>query len=57
MSDTSVILRPGNHRDTMLITINTQTFHAEAAPVASTLPCWPKRRLDVARALAGRYAR
>jgi hypothetical protein len=45
----------------MLITINTQAFHVEAAPAASALPCWygvdAKRRLDTVRALAGRCAR
>jgi hypothetical protein len=45
----------------MLITINTQTFHLEAVPAASALPCWygvdAKRRLDTTRALAGRRAR
>ncbi len=57
MSEISVILRPGNRHETMLMTINTQTFHAEAALVASVRSCWPKRRLDATRALAGRCAR
>ena len=47
--------------ETMLITLNTQTFHAEAASAASVLPCRhsfdQKLRLGYVLALAGRYAR
>jgi hypothetical protein len=57
MSGVSVILRPGNRHDTMLMTIKTRAFHVEAAFVASTTPCRPKRLLDDVRALAGRCAR
>jgi hypothetical protein len=45
----------------MLTTINTQTFHAEAATAASVLPCrhsfYAKRQLGDVIALAGRHAR
>jgi hypothetical protein len=45
----------------MLITLNIRTFHAEAATVASVLPCWhsfdEKRQPDYVLALAGRCAR
>jgi hypothetical protein len=45
----------------MLVTVNTQAFHIEAAPAASVLSCWPsfdeKRRLDNVLALAGRHVR
>jgi hypothetical protein len=57
MFDVSAILRPGNRHDAMLMTINTKAFHVEAAPVASTLSCRPKRWLDDTPALAGRCAR
>jgi hypothetical protein len=55
------MLRRGNTSEIMLMTINTKTFLAEAAPVASVLPCrhsFDEKRLsgDVL-ALAGRYAR
>jgi len=53
----SVTLRGGNNHQTMLITVNTQTFLAEAA----SLPCGQsfdsKRRHGSVRALAGRCAR
>jgi len=47
--------------ETMLTTLNTPMFHAEATSVASVEPCrhnfdW-KRQLGDVRALAGRYAR
>jgi hypothetical protein len=46
--------------ETMLITANTRTFLAEAAPVASSLPCWhsfdAKRQPGYVLALAGRSA-
>jgi hypothetical protein len=45
----------------MLITLNTQTFLAEATAVASALPCWhsfdERRQPGYVLALAGRYAR
>jgi hypothetical protein len=41
----------------MLMSINTPTFLAEAAVVASVVPCWhSKRRTGYVRALAGRDA-
>jgi hypothetical protein len=44
----------------MLITVNTQVFLAEAASVASVMPCWhsfdEKRQAGRVLALAGRYA-
>jgi hypothetical protein len=56
-ADVSVTLRGGNNHETMLITVNTETFLAEAA----ALPCGQsfdsKRRPGHARALAGRCAR
>lgn len=56
-TNVSVTLRDGNNHQTMLITVNTETFLAEAA----SLPCgqsfdW-KRRPGHVRALAGRCAR
>jgi hypothetical protein len=45
----------------MLITVNTQTFLAEAATAESVLPCWhsfnEKRQSGDVLALAGRCAR
>jgi hypothetical protein len=45
----------------MLITLNTQTFLAEAAPAASGVPCRhsfdAKRWVGYVRALAGKCAR
>jgi hypothetical protein len=45
----------------MLITHTNQTFLAEAASVASVLPCWQsfdeKRRPGYVRALSGRRVR
>jgi hypothetical protein len=47
--------------ETMLTTLNTPTFLAEATSVASALPCWhsfdEKRQPGYVLALAGRYAR
>ena len=47
--------------ETMLITLNTQVFLAEATSVASVLPSWhgfdEKRRPGHVLALAGRHAR
>jgi hypothetical protein len=47
--------------ETMLTTLNTRTFLAEATSVASGLPCWhsfdEKRQPGYVLALAGRYAR
>jgi hypothetical protein len=47
--------------ETMLITLNTPTFLAEATSVASVLSCWhsfdEKRQPGYVLALAGRYAR
>jgi hypothetical protein len=47
--------------ETMLITLNTPTFLAEATSVASVLPCWhsfdERRQPGYVLALAGRYAR
>ena len=47
--------------ETMLITLNTPTFLAEAMSVASVLPCWhsfdKESRPGYVLALAGRYAR
>ena len=47
--------------ETMLITLNTPTFLAEATSVASVLPCWhsfdEERQPGYVLALAGRYAR
>jgi hypothetical protein len=47
--------------ETMLITLNTPPFLAEATSVASVLPCWDsfdvKRQPGYVLALAGRYAR
>jgi hypothetical protein len=47
--------------ETMLITLNTRTFLAEATSVASLGPCWhsfdEKRQPGYVLALAGRYAR
>jgi hypothetical protein len=47
--------------ETMLTTLNTRTFLAEAASVASLVPCWhsfdEKRQSGYVLALAGRYAR
>ena len=56
----SYILQRGNSHDTMLTTVNTQVFLAEAASVASVMPCWhsfdEKRQAGRVLALAGRYA-
>jgi hypothetical protein len=55
------MLPRGTGHETMLITVNTQTFLAEAATAASVLPC--RHSLDRRRwsgyvvALAGRCAR
>ena len=47
--------------ETMLTTLNTPTFQAEATSVASALPCRhnfdEKRQPGYVLALAGRYAR
>jgi hypothetical protein len=47
--------------ETMLTTLNTPTFLAEATPVASVLPCWhsfdEKLQPGYVLALAGRCAR
>jgi len=47
--------------ETMLTTLNTPTFLAEATSVASALPCWhsfdEERQPGYVLALAGRYAR
>jgi hypothetical protein len=55
------MLRRGISHETMLITVNTQTFLAEAATAASGLPCWhsfdEKRQSGYVLALAGRCAR
>ena len=52
---------PATTIETMLITPNTPTFLAEAASVASVLPCWhsfdEKRQPGYVLALAGRHAR
>ena len=59
--DVLSILRRSNNRETMLITVNTKTFLAEAATAASVLPCWhsfdEKRQSGYVLALAGRCAR
>jgi hypothetical protein len=61
MSEVSSILRRGNSHQTMLMTINTQLFLAEAAPAASVWPCRhsfdTKRLAGYVLALTGRYAR
>ena len=61
IGNTCAILRHGNRQETMLITVNIRTFHAEAATVASVPPCWhsfdEKRQPDYVLALAGRCAR
>ena len=60
-SDVSATVRDGNNHEPMLITVNTQTFLAEAATAASGLPCWhsfdEKRQSGYVLALAGRCAR
>jgi hypothetical protein len=60
-SDVSSILGRGNNIETMLITLNTPMFLAEAASVASVLPSWhcfdEKRQPGYVRALAGGDAR
>ena len=60
MCDVSSILRRGISHETMLITVNTPSFLAEAANAASVLPCWhsfdEKRQPGYVVALAGRYA-
>jgi hypothetical protein len=47
--------------ETMLTTLNTPMFHAEATSVATVRPCWhcfdEKLRPGYVLALAGRYAR
>lgn len=47
--------------ETMLLTVNTRSIHAEAASAASVLPCRhsfdEKRRSSYVLALAGRCAR
>jgi hypothetical protein len=54
------MLRSGNTHDTMLITLDTQTFNTEAAIAASVLPCWhsldTRRQPGYVLALAGRCA-
>jgi hypothetical protein len=59
--DVSSMVRRGNRHETMLITVNTKTFLAEAATAASVLPCWhsfdEKRQPGYVLALAGRCAR
>jgi hypothetical protein len=54
------MLGRGNSHETMLITVNTRTFLAEAAPAVSVLPCWhssdTKRQPGNVPALAGRFA-
>jgi hypothetical protein len=54
------MLRRGNSHETMLITVNTRTFLAEAATAVSVLPCWhssdTKRQPGNVLALAGRSA-
>lgn len=59
--DLSSMLRQATTIDTMLTNLHTPTFIAEAASVASDLPCWhsfdPKRQPGYVLALAGRYAR
>jgi len=56
----SILLRGKNH-ETMLITVNTPTFLAEAAPAATVPPCWQrfdeKRQSGYALALTGRCVR
>jgi hypothetical protein len=51
------MLRSGNNHHTMLINPNIQMFLAEAASVATALPCWhsfdPKRRPGYVLAFAG----
>jgi hypothetical protein len=60
-SDVSSMLRRGTSHETMLITVNTRTFLAEAATAASVLPRWhsfdEKRQPGYVLALAGRCAR
>jgi hypothetical protein len=55
------MLPRGTSLEPMLITVNTQTFLAEAATAASVLPCRhsldERRRSRYVLALAGRYAR
>ena len=55
------MLPRGTGPETMLITVNTQTFLAEAATAASVLPRWlsldEKRQHGYILALAGRCAR
>jgi hypothetical protein len=55
------MLPRGISHETMLITVNTQTFPAEAATAASVLPCRhsldERRRSGYVLALAGRCAR
>jgi hypothetical protein len=52
---------PAMSDNTMLMTLNTKSFLAEAASAASALPCWhtveQDRRPGYVPALAGRYAR
>jgi hypothetical protein len=59
--DVSSILRPGNNHETMLKTLNTQAFLAEAMSALAVAPCWHSRdkrnQSGYGRALAGRCAR
>jgi hypothetical protein len=58
--DVSSKVQRGNSHETMLMTVNTKTFLAEAANAASASPCRhsfdEKRRPGYALALAGRCA-
>jgi hypothetical protein len=60
MWDISSILGRGKSHQTMLITVNTRTFLAEAVVAASSLPCRhsfdEKRQPGYVLALAGRHA-